>query len=132
MRLVQSLPVYFPQTPVPPTREILEISNALDVASTICIRASFVPTIGVVFLSNLTAPNQFLTSLATYLDLTVSPIIAMAAVAQSTMSPQAAWLTVQPSFDLLIAATPPFMAGSFGTLFWSAIILTIRTAILPT
>jgi hypothetical protein len=133
MSLSDNLPIFLPLTPRPPTEEVEKISAALEVAITVCIRTSFVPSIGTIFLSNLTlTQNTFLSALAVYLDLTVSPIISAALAAQASVGgPIPAWLSIQPSFDAISLAAPPFMAGVFGNLFWLAIIYTIRTAILP-
>lgn len=131
--LSDNMPLFLPLTPRPPTDEVQKISNALETAITLCIRTSFVPSIGAIFLSSLELPpNPFLISLGAHLDLTVSPIIAAALAAQSALGgPIPAWLSIQPSFDAISLAAPPFMAGIFGNLFWLSIIYTIRTAILP-
>lgn len=133
MTLVQNMPLFMPLSPNPPVDEVQKISDALEVAMNLTIRTTFVPLIGTIFLSSLTIPpTPFLTSLGAYLDASVSPIISAALSAQATVGgPIAAWMTVQPAFDAIILAAPPFMAGIFGSLFWAAIIFTIRLAILP-
>lgn len=133
MSLIENLRIFMPLSPNPPTDEMQAISNALEAAMTVCIRTSFVPTFGTIFLSSLTIiPTSFLQLLAAYLDLTISPIITTAQSLLSTIgAPIAAWVSVQPAFDAIMFAAPPFMAGILGVLFWSAIISTIRLAIIP-
>lgn len=133
MTLAQNLPLFMPLSPNPPVDEVQKISDALESAMTLTIRTTFVPLIGTIFLSSLTIPpTPFLQALGAYLDASVSPIISAALVAQATAGgPIGAWLTVQPAFDAITPLAPPFMAGVFGSLFWAAIIFTIRLAILP-
>src|SRR5688500_2104650 len=133
MTLISNMKLVMPLSPTPPDSGMLVISNALELAITTNIRAAFVPGIGATFLSLLSTPNSFLISLASHLDLTITPIISAALSAQPTLGgPLPAWASVQPSFDAIALTTPPFMGGDYGALFWQAIILTIRFALSPT
>lgn len=130
MSLIENMKIFMPFTPDPPTDEMQNISNALESAISFCIRISFIPSLGVVFLSSLASPTPFIQLLAAHIDATISPIIATAQSVQVSLGgPIAAWVSVQPSFDALLPAVPAFMAGPFGNLFWAAILLTIRLAI---
>jgi hypothetical protein len=132
MSLITNLSVFLPNTPTPPDSGMVSISNALEQAMTICIRTSFVPTFGTLFLSFISQSNPFLISLAAYFDIVINPIIAAALSVQASVGgPVPAWASVQPSFDALNLAAPNFMAGEYGLLFWRAIILTIKLAIAP-
>lgn len=136
--LLRTLKTIFPQTPDPPDPGVSAISAALDSAMATHIVTTFVPAgIGSTFLSSLTiAPTPFLQSLASYLDVTISPILSTAlGLETNPSSPQPhllAWFNVQSAFDSLVPAVPPFMSGPQGALFWQAILITIRTVIIPT
>jgi hypothetical protein len=130
--LVENMKLLMPLSPSSPDPGVQAISDALEVAMTVHIRAALIPGIGQTFIASLSSPNPFLLSLGAYLDAVITPIISSAAAVQATLGgPIPAWMSIQPSFDAAALAVPPFMAGPFGTLFWQAIVLTIRLAILP-
>lgn len=133
MPLIENMKAFMPLTPSPADPNMEKISNALEVALTTNVRLAFVPTIGTTFLASLSPEviNPFTASLASHLDLVIGPIISAALSAMPTGGPILAWASVQPSFDALALAAPPFMAGVAGLLFWQSILLTIRLAILP-
>lgn len=132
MTLIDNMKLLMPLTPDPPDPNMQAISDALELAITTNIRTVFAPGIGAVFLANATSPSPFILALGAYLDVTITPIISAALAAQPSVGgPLPAWLTVQPSFDALAGAIPPFMAGIFGALFWQAILLTIRLSLPP-
>lgn len=136
MRLANNLSTVFPDTPNPPDQKVLEISNALDAAMITHIQNVYVPVgFGQAFLGALVTQTPFLQSLAAYLDTTISPILSTALSLENNPSSPlphlVAWANVQPSFDALIPAVPPFMAGPQGALFWQVILLTIRFFITP-
>jgi hypothetical protein len=134
MPLSDNIKILMPLAPVPTDENVEKISAALEVALTTNVRVAFVPTIGVTFLASLSPEviNPFTTMLSTHLDTVIGPIISAALAASPTVGgPIMAWASIQPSFDALALAAPPFMAGLMGLLFWQAILTTIRLAILP-
>jgi hypothetical protein len=132
MSLVDNIKILMPLAPVPADPGMQAISDALEVAMTTNIRATFVPGIGAVFMAALPNPNPFQIAMAVHLDTTVTPIISTALSVQATLGgPIPAWMSVQPSFDAIALIVPASMAGGLGVLFWQAVVLTIRLAILP-
>jgi hypothetical protein len=130
--LLDNMKMLMPQTPDPPDSGMEAISNALEIAITTHIRIAFVPGIGQTFIASLTSPNPFLLTLGAYLDATITPIISAALSIQPTVGgPLPAWASVQPSFDAITPAVPPFMVGIFGAIFWQVILLTIRFSLPP-
>ncbi len=129
MSLIENMKIFMPLTPDPPSKEIENISNALQTAISIHIIAALSPGLGSTFLSLIPQPTIFLSNLATYLTSTIDPILSTALAAQSTLGSIGAWASVQPTFDALMITAPPFMPGPSGLLFWSAILTTIRLAI---
>lgn len=132
--LVQNLKIFFPETPDPPDSKVLEISAALDLAMLQHIITSYVPAgFGNTFSSGVSNPTAFIISLGSYLNAVISPILSSALSIESTPGSNKllAWGAVQPSFDALLGATPPFMAGIDGFRLWQAILVTIRTALVP-
>lgn len=136
--LARNLKQFFPQTPEPPDPKVSEISAALDSALVAHVQAAFVPAgFGATFQSALgTTQTPFLISLASYLDLVLSPILSTAlSLETNPSSPQPhllAWFNAQSAFDALIPSVPPFMTGPQGALFWQVILFTIRFFITPT
>lgn len=134
MGLATNLKIFFPETPSPPDPKVLEISTALDLAIVQHIVTTYIPTgFGQTFLAGISSPTAIIASLAAYLTTTLSPILSAALAAESTpgSSHLLAWGVIQPSFDTLSAASPPFLGGPDGLRLWQAIVLTIRTGLIP-
>lgn len=133
--LTQTLKIFFPNSPDPPAKEVLEISNALDAAILMHVATAYVPAaFGTTFQSGLSSPAPFMISLSTYLTSVMTPVLAAALTAESVPGSNhtLAWGTVQPSFDVVSTIIPPFMAGVDGFKLWQAIVMTIRTGLIPT
>ena len=134
--LVRNIKTFFPLAPEPPNQKVAEISVALDTAMLTHITTVYIPAgFGATFMGALITSTPFLLSLGTYLDTILSPILTTAlSLENNPTTPQPhllAWGSIQGSFDALIPAVPPFMAGIEGALLWQAILFTIRFFIVP-
>lgn len=129
MTLAQNITIFLPLSPQPPDDNLKKISDALELAISIHIRATFVPAgFGTTFISA-APPNPFISALGAFLESTISPIISTAASLQATIGPLAAWASVQPAILALYPSSPPFMPGILGIPFWQSILFTISAAL---